>query len=255
MRMLILPAALLLGAALYSLLPALGDRLCGGLRALLRQVQRVFTTKRGRTDGRSALAVYLLAFAAAATLVSAIHPLFSALAMAPLFAGFSVLPQATAAKLDLDSGVYAKDAPAYERRVMDACRPLGGAFARGIAAPLLLCALGLALRMGGALAWVFAGLRAVREEAPAGEKALLAIERAGDTAMVILLRLCAGLVGRSPLCIGGQGAGEKLMHILSLEGETDHAPIAGDITQGVFLCCLCAGLLCALLTALGIPFA
>ena len=28
----------------------------------------------------------------------------------------------------------------------------------------------------------------------------------------------------------------------------DHAPIAGDITQAIFLCCLSIGLLCLLLT-------
>lgn len=252
MRMLALPAALLLGAALYTLLPQAEKWLLDALRALLAKTQQLFTPKKGATDKRSALIVYFLALAAAATLLSALHPIASAVVMAPLFTGFSPLPAAASVKHELDSGRFSKDIPEYERRVLAACRPLGEAFALRVNTPLLLCALGMVLHVGGALGWLYMGLTAVRGELPAADRFLRPVQKAGDGAFTALLLLCAGLVGRNPLRVGGHGAGEKLTHILSLEGEIDHAPLSGDILQAIFLCCLSAALLCGLLTVVGI---
>lgn len=250
MHMLVLPAALLLGAALYSLFPALRDWLERGIRALLAFSRRLFTTPRGRTDEHSALAVALLALTAAAILVGALHPAITALVMSPLFSGFFVLPHGATAKQALTAGECASDPAAYERRVLDACRPMGDAFAREVIVPMLLCAIGLALHIGSALAWVYAALRCAQENAVA-QRICRIIDRAGDRVMSGMLLLCSGLFGRNPLRVGGSGAGEKLMRILSLEGEVDHAPISGDISQGAFLCCLCAALFCLPLTGIG----
>lgn len=252
MRTLALPAALLLGAALYTNLPQTQDALPAALRALHAKIRRLFASKNGETDERSALIVYFLALAAAATLLGALHPIASALVMAPLFSGFSPLPAAAKTKQELDSGKYSKDIPEYERRVLAACRPLGEAFALHVSAPLLLCVLGSALHLSGALGWLYAGLLAVRGELPAADRLLRPAKAAGDGAFTALLLLCAGLVGRNPLRVGGRGAGEKLMHILSLEGEIDHAPISGDILQAIFLCLMSTALLCALATFVGI---
>lgn len=249
MRMLALPAALLLGSALYTLLPGAKARLEAAFLALLGRAHALFTTKRGRTDSKSALAVFLLGLAAAAMLLCAVHPAAAAVVMAPLFPGFSVLPAAMRAKRALDGGDYAGDIPGYERRVLDACAPMGDAFAGGVVLPLVLCALGCALHVGGALAWAYAGLDAAKARYPAAGEVCRRIARAGECVLVALLHLCAGVVGRNPLTVGGRGAGEKLMRLLGLEGKRDHAPIAGDITQAIFLCCLCTGLIALLLTA------
>ena len=63
-----------------------------------------------------------------------------------------------------------------------------------------------------------------------------------------LLLLCAPLAGRSPFRVAGRRARERLMSILGLDegGADDHPPVAGDVTQGVFLCCLCLALLCVI---------
>jgi len=250
MRIFALPAALLLGAALYTNLPQAREALPAALRALLAKIRQLFTSKKGKTDDRSARAVYFLILAAAATLLCAVHPIAAALVMAPLFSGFAALPAAAKAKQELDSGAHSKDIPGYERRVLESCAPLGDAFALHVSAPLLLCALGMALHVGGALGWLYAGLCAVHDELP--QKALSFAWHIGNSALCAMFFLCSGLVGRNPLRVGGEGAGEKLMHLLSLDGEGDHAPIAGDITQAIFLCCLCTGILCLGLTAFGL---
>ena len=252
MRMLALPAALLLGAALYTLLPQAEEWLAAGFRALLEKIRQLFTTKKGATDERSALIVYFLAIAAAATILCAIHPIVAAIVMTPLFSGFSPLLACSNTKQELDSGKFSKNIPEYERRVIAACEPLGEAFAHRVAAPMLLCALGMLLHLGAAPGWLYAALCANEDFLSAAEKVLSPIRRASESAVNAILLLCAGLVGRNPLRVGGEGTKEKLLHILSLKGEIDHAPIAGDITQAIFLCCLCTGLLCAALTFIGV---
>lgn len=251
MRMLALPAALALGALLYTNFPQAEERLAAVLRALLNSIRQFFTDRSGKSDERSALIVYFLALAAVATILSAIHPLAAALLASPLFSGFSPLPAAAGTKQELDSGKFSKNIPEYERRVRAACAPLGEAFALRVITPMLLCALGTALHLGCALGWLYAGLCAVRDETPSCEKALSFAGRIGESALCTMLFLCSGLVGRNPLSVGGTSAGEKLMHLLSLDGEIDHAPIAGDVTQAIFLCCLCTGILCLVLSGLG----
>lgn len=250
MRMLALPAALALGALLYTNLPQAEEKLAAALPALLARIRQFFTSKSGKTDDRSALTVYFLSLAAAATILCAIHPLAAALLAAPLFSGFSPLPAAAKTKQELDSGKFSKNIPEYERRVLAACTPLGEAFSKHVITPMLLCALGMVLHLGCALGWLYAGLCAVHDELP--QKALSFAWHIGNSAMCAMFFLCSGLVGRNPLRVGGEGAGEKLMHLLSLDGEGDHAPIAGDITQAIFLCCLCTGILCLGLTAFGL---
>lgn len=251
MRILALPAALLLGAALYTNFPQTHEALPTVLRALLSKIRQHFTTNKGRTDERSALIVFFLALAAAPMLLCAVHPVLSSVVMAPLFSGFFPLPAAAKTKQELDSGMLSKNIPEYERRVLAACAPLGESFALFVCAPMLLCALGMILRVGGALGWLYMGFCAVDRELPAAAAILRPVKKAGGGAFIALLLLCAGLVGRSPLRVGGRSAGEKLMHVLSLYGEVDHAPISGDITQAIFLCLLSTGLLCALLTGMG----
>lgn len=250
MRLLILPAALLLGAALYTNFPQMQEILPTLLRRGYSHVCRLFLGKDGKADERSAQLVFFLALAASAIFLSAIHPLIAMAAAAPLFSGFALLPACAKVKQELHSGAFSKDIPEYERRVIAACAPLGDAFAHHIAAPLLLCALGLPLSLGCALGWVYMGLCAFDKEFPWCSRVLRPIRQAGETALVSLLLLCAGLVGRNPLRVGGKSASEKLMHLLCLEGDVDHAPIAGDITQSIFLCCLSAALLCGLLSAI-----
>lgn len=250
MRMLALPIALALGALLYTNLPQTEEKLAAALRALLAKIRQRFTSKNGKTDDRSALIVYFLSLAAAATILCAIHPLAAALLAAPLFSGFSPIPAAAATKQELDSGKFSKNIPEYERRVRAACAPLGEAFALRVITPMILCLLGMALHLGCALGWLYTGLCAVREEVPSGEKTLSLAARIGEGALGIMLFLCSGLVGRNPLNVGGTDSGEKLMHLLSLEGESDHAPISGDITQAIFLCSLCTGILCLVLSGL-----
>jgi len=251
MRMLALPAALVLGAALYSLFPGARTWLSQRLRALPGIIEQNIIERHRNPDPFSILFIHIVGLIIFPTLISILHPVCAALVMAPLFTGFSLLPAAAKTKQELDSGKYVKDISMYERQVLSACSPLGQAFAFEVAAPMLLCAIGMPLYLGCAAAWVFTGLRTIREEFPAVQRFVSPIEHAGDAALVFFLHLCAGLVGRNPLRIGGHGAGEKLMHILSLKGEVDHAPISGDITQAVFLCCLCTFLLCALVTGIG----
>ena len=47
----------------------------------------------------------------------------------------------------------------------------------------------------------------------------------------------------------------RLMSILGIaqDGTDTHAPVSGDISQGTFLCCFCAVLLCLVLTLLLLP--
>ena len=249
MRLFILPAALLLGAALYTNFPQMQETLPSLLRKGYNHICRLFLRKDGQADERSARIVFFLALAALAILLSAIHPLAAIAVTAPLFSGFAPLPACAKAKQELHSGIFAKDIPEYERRVIAACSPLGDTFAHYVAAPLLLCALGLPLSLGCALGWLYMGLCSFGEEFSWSKHVLRRIRHAGESTLITLLLLCAGLVGRNPLRVGGKNASEKLMHLLSLEGDVDHAPIAGDITQAIFLCALSTALLCGLLTA------
>ena len=106
------------------------------------------------------------------------------------------------------------------------------------------------------MGWALLMLRAA-EDSPAAKRVLDAAGRAADAVACALLLLCACAVGRNPLRTQGRGAQNRLIHILGIAGDgTDtHAPVAGDIAQGIFLCCLCAALLLLLLTLVLLAFA
>lgn len=251
MRILALPAALALAFCLYLPFPRTAGLVSRLLAHLYGLILRLFTRRDGQSDRTPALLCYLLLLAGAATLLGAIHPAVSAVLMAPLFAALSLLPQAADTKLELDSGAYASDIPAYESRVRAACASLGPAFASDACAPLLLCALGTPLYLGCALGWMYLGLCAVRDRNALARRMAAPILRASDAVFCALMLLSSGAVGRSPLRTQGRGASERLLSILGISGDGTgtHAPMAGDIAQGILLCCLCTVLLCLMLTA------
>lgn len=250
MRILALPAAALLALCLYLPLPRLAEALAAAphrLRALL---------SRRIPEARAALALTVLLPAGLAAVSAALHPAAAALTMAPLLAMPAVFPGCARLKDELDAGTWARDIPAYEARVREACLSLAPAFVRGGVQALLLLALGTALHVGGALGWALLMLRSA-EDSPAAKRVLDAAGRAADAVACALLLLCACAVGRNPLRTQGRGAQNRLIHILGIAGDgTDtHAPVAGDIAQGIFLCCLCAALLLLLLTLVLLAFA
>lgn len=250
MRILALPAAALLALCLYLPLPRLADALHSApdrLRALLA---------RRLPDARAALALTVLLPAALAAVAAALHPAAAALTMAPLLAMPAVFPGCVRLKDELDAGTWARDIPAYESRVREACLSLGPALVRGGVQALLLLALGTALHVGGALGWALLMLRAC-EDRPIALRVLNAADRAADAVTCALLLLCSCAVGHNPLRTQGRGTQDRLIHILGIAGDgTDtHAPVSGDIAQGIFLCCLCAALLLLLLTLMLLAFA
>ncbi len=251
MRMLALPAALLLGALLYSLVPQAEIKITFAMNDLHKAIGRLIHKKTGKENERMAYLMSILIPAAAAFLLELIHPAVAALVMAPLFFFFSLMPKCFLIKHELDSGKYAKDRIGYEGRVLYGCTMLSEAFASALLAPMILCAIGMPLHLGGALGWAYAALRLIEVKEPLVIRILALLDRAGDAVAVFLLHLCAGLFGRNPLRIGGEDAEETLLNLLGLEGENDHAPISGDISQSAFACCLCAILLCAFLTLVG----
>ncbi|MBR5288136.1 MAG: hypothetical protein IKU34_06035 [Clostridia bacterium] len=251
MRMLALPAALLLGVALYTLVPGAKTWISQRLSALPGIIRQNIIERRKNPDDKAILFLYLSGPVLFSTLLSLVHPVADALVMAPLFSFFALMPECFSAKRELDSGKYAKDREAYETRVVHCCEALGEALVPCLITPLILCAIGLPLHLGGALGWTYAALRLLEIKSPRLIRILALPDRMGNAVAMFLLHLCAGLFGRNPLRIGGEDAKETLMHLLGLQGEADHAPIAGDISQSAFACCLCAFLLCLLLTLAG----
>jgi len=248
MRAFALPAAVILSLCLHMPMPALPRKLDLLFARLHGGVQTVLQNK--QMDTRHASAVTLLVLTLAAALLSAVHPLLCAVLAAPLFTFSAVMPGCAAAKEELDSGRYARDIPAYEAVVRENCLSLAPAFARGFFAPLMLLAAGLPLYLGAAPLYAYAALCALRQEdARAGRMPDL-IDRAADKVFSAMLILCAGLVGRNPLRIHADSAQERLIRTLGVAGDrTDtHAPMSGDIAQGIFVCCFAGGLLAVMLT-------
>lgn len=253
MRMLALPAALLLACCLYLPLPRAAQLIERALERLYALALRLFTRRDGQTDDTSALLMYLLLLGGVLALLCALHPLLAAVLTAPLFSGLAPLPGCARVKDELDSGRYARDIPAYEALVRKTCASLAPAFTGGVIAPLLLCAVGTPLYLGCAPGWVFAALR-LREADSAAARAILSrVLRISEAVFCALMVLCAGVVGRNPLRTQGRGAQDRLMNILGIAGGASdtHAPMAGDIPQGIFLCSFAASLLCIALTLIG----
>lgn len=249
MRMLALPAALALSLALYAAFPK--------AKALwLGWMKRLYACLRERFGGsRAFLPVAALVPCAVCALFSALHPAVCALFMVPLFGAFAALPDAARTKEELDSGAYAKDIAAYEEIVRKTCEQLGAVFVGEACLPLLLCALGMALRLGGGLCFLALALRMAGVSGKA-DRMLGAAERVAARVMLALLRLFSCFVGRSPFLITGKDVPSRLLCALGISrGGGNHAPLAGDITQAAFLCCLCVFALCAALTLLVLPLA
>ena len=247
MRMLALPAAFMLSLCLYLPLPRAQEALFSLLRRLYARVS-------ARLQGEErALPAFVLAVFALTALLCAVHPVVCCLLMLPLFSYGAVFPHCAAVKAELDSGRYARDIPAYESLVRATCLQVAPAFVLGAALPLLLCAAGIPLHLGCAPGWAFCALRAVDAAHPLRGRILSLCERMADRVMRALMRLCAGVVGRSPLRAQGEDAVSRMMSTLGIAGDsTDtHAPMSGDISQAAFLCFFCCGLLLFTLTAVG----
>lgn len=250
MRILALPAAVILAFCIYPLLPAAPEWIARALRALHGRLSRADS----KSDPKTTV-VFLLLVCSIAALLCALHPVCAMLVMAPLFTAASVFPGCARLKAELDSGTYARRIPEYEQKVRAACFSLADPFIRGLAAPLLLCAAGTPLYLGGALGWGYAALLALKPQGGWAKRLLDRITRFAERIFCALLALCAGVVGRSSLTVRAGSAAERLVRTLGIAGDkTDtHAPVSGDITQGVFLCCFCCALLCFALCLALIP--
>lgn len=253
MRIFAVPAALLLACCVYLPLPRAREGLDAALVSLYRLFLRAFTRKDGRTDDTPALVACLLVLCGVLVPLASLHPLAAAVLMAPAFTGLSALPSGARVKDELDSGKYARDIPAYEALVRETCRSLAPAFVSRIAAPMLLCAVGMPLHLGPALGMGYTLLCALASELPAAARAASAVQRFAERIFCAFMLLCSGAVGRNPLRTGGRGAQERLLSILGIagDGSDTHAPMAGDIPQGIFLCGFSAFILCLTLCAVG----
>ena len=253
MRIFAVPAALLLGCCLYMPLPRAKEIFSGMLVSIYDRILPAFTRKNGETDDAHALFCYLLLSVGVLALLSAIHPLISMLLMAPAFTGLCVLPGCASVKLELDSGKYARDIPTYEALVRSTCASLAPAFAEGIIAPMLLGALGMPLHLGAPLALAYAALTALRDRHVFAMRAVSLVHRISARLFAFFMQLCSGVVGRNPLRIHGGTLADRLLVTLGIFGDASdtHAPMAGDIPQGIFLCGFSSTILCFALCAVG----
>lgn len=247
MRMLALPAAFMLSFCLYLPFPRAERLLLDSVEALYRRAAARFG------DRPRTLRLFLLLIGACASFAGALHPVVSALAMAPLFTFSGIFPGCAAMKTSLDSGKFARDIPAYEANVRKTCSSIAPAFVAGAIAPLLLCAAGLPFYFGCGLGWMYFAMRQLYPLSKTTQRILVLVLRLCNKVFSFLLTLCSGLVGRNPLHTRGSDAQSRLMSILGIaqDGADTHAPMSGDISQAVFLSCFCMALLCFMLTAAG----
>lgn len=253
MRIFAVPAALLLACCVYLPLPRAREAFDAVLRRLYALFRRAFTQKSGQTDDVPALAACLLVLCGVLVPLAALHPLVAMALMAPAFTGLAALPRCAAVKDELDSGKYARDIPAYEALVRETCRAMAPAFVSGIAAPMMLCAAGMPLHLGPSLGMGYALLCALAPQMGICARIASAVQRFAGRVFCAFMLLCAGAVGRNPLRTGGHGAQERLLSILGIagDGSDTHAPMAGDIPQGIFLCGFACFVLCFALCAVG----
>ena len=245
----LLPAlSFVLAFALYLPLPAAGAWLARLPRALYHHLSGALTHRKKAPDPRLTLGLLLLLTLAAGAFAGALPTPLQAVLCAPALSAIALLPPSAAVKRELDSGALAHDTVAYEARVRDTCAALAPSFVGDGAVPLLLCALGAPLGLSVALVWAYAALRALSPEDALSRRIVTLLLRPADALLRALLLLCAPLAGRSLFRVSGKRADERLMRILGLaaDGTQDHSPVAGDVTQGVFLCCLCLVLLCVI---------
>ena len=256
MRIFAVPAALLLACCLYMPLPAAREFLFRLIDRAYSAILRLFTRRTGHTDDAPAPLTFLLLLSGALALLGAVHPLVSMVLMAPAFTGLTILPHCAAIKDELDSGRYARDIPAYEALVRQTCAALAPAFIQGVVAPLLPGALGMPLHLGAALCGIYVCFQALQDRLPAVRRPLSALHRISERIFAFFLLLCSGAVGRNPLRTKGKSADERLLSILGVADNATgtHAPMAGDIAQGVFLCAFASAILCFALCAMGFVF-
>ena len=251
MRMLVLPAAFALAFLLYLPLPRAFDVLLLGVRRMHSLFLRLYKNQGEELCAKCALACCVFIPAALLALLGLIHPAVCALMMAPLFGALALVPRAASIKRELDGGSLSKDIAAYEALVRKTCRGFAPAFVTDACLPLMLCAIGLPLGIGGALGWMALILRTLAPESASSKRILAPLEHAAQAVLRALMLLCSCLVGRSPFRTRGETLSERLLSILAIDPDdpASHAPVSGDITQAAFLCCFCASFLCALLTA------
>ena len=251
MRLFVYPAALFLAFVLYCAAP----KFVGGLSRALQKLYALFQQLDARAPRKLAFPAFLLTLMLVPFLLALLHPAVEAVLMAfPLF-GLSCIPRSGAVKRELDSGAYSRDIPAYESLVRETCAALAPAFVAHVCVPLVLMAVGLPLRLSAALGWGFLALSAVSNENEQADRLLGLLVRPADALFSFLLLLCSGVAGRSPFRIGGRDVKSRLINILGVaqDATATHAPVSGDISQGTFLCCFCAVLLCLVLTLLLLP--
>ena len=255
MRLFILPAALLAAFCFYLACPQADGVFLAPLHALYGKTRRLCAAKDGSIDEPFALSMFLFLVLLIPSALGALHPIVSVLLLAPTCSAPAVIRAAGKAKRDLDAGVYANNIPVYEALVRDTCSALAPAFVLHGCAPLLLAAVGMPLYMGCGLAWCFLALQAVKDELSQAGKLFAGLSKIADKALTGLFLLSCGLVGRNPLLTLGRGAQNRLLSILGIQqDETEtHAPVAGDISQAVFLCIFCLVLLCLLVSLVIFP--
>lgn len=253
MRIFAIPAALLLACCIYLPLPKAAAAFERMLRFFYSRVLRLFTRKNGTADHKHALAMYLLLLCGVSVLLGAIHPLAAMILMVPLFTGLAALPACAHVERELDSGKYAGDIPTYEALVRESCSSVAPAFVSGVCAPMLLCAVGMPLRMAAPVGYAYAALCALSSENESAKRITKSIRRISERILIFFMTLCSGVTGRNPLRVSGKTAKARLLSIVGIAGDsTDtHAPMAGDIAQAIFLCAFSTGIFCFALCAVG----
>lgn len=253
MRIFAIPAAMLIACFIYLPLPKAAEYFECGLRALYKQTLRLFTRKNGSSDHHPALGMYIFLLCGVCMLLGAMHPLVSLFLMTPLFTGLAVLPGCAGMERELDSGKYADDIPTYESLVRESCASVAPAFVNSVIVPLLLCGVFMPLHMAVPAGYAYAALCALATENETAAKIVNQIQRIAEKIFIFFMTLCSGVKGRNPLNIRGKTAETRLLSIVGIAGDsTDtHAPMAGDIAQGIFLCFFSTAIFCFTLCAVG----
>lgn len=251
MRILVLPIALLLAACLYLPFPGAAQAQADAIKKCYARFLSPFSRRSGRRDETLALVLFLLLAGGVCQLIGGLHVFAAGAVMAPLFCALTMMPEAAAIKDQLDRGVYARDIGEYDARVRSVCASFGPAFVTDMCAPLLLIALGTPLHMGCALGGAYFAARVLSDVHPAARRIVALICRPAWQVMRFFLHLCSGVVGRSPFQVHSGDARALLLSLLGIAGEANdtHAPVSGDITQAIFLCCFCIALLAFMLCA------
>lgn len=245
MRILSLPAAVVLACCLYLPFPQAAGHIARAVQRLYARFLSLFTRKDGRTDDDLAFPLFLLLAGGVCQLIGETHFLAAGALMAPLFGALSLLPQAVRVKNSLDSGALSRNIAEYEARVRSVCAGLAPAFSVDLVAPMLLIALGTPLHMGCLLGGVYLALRALCDQQIHARRAAAAIARISNAALRAMMLLCSCVVGKNPFHASGDTLRELTLSILGIAGEADdtHAPVAGDIAQAAFLLCFSSLLL------------